>query len=75
MKKVHQVTGEQRLLAALAHTNSCFSSPLPTFPAVSQPKRALGTVRSPKDLTSESSMSRLLFCCWFPWMLRAEMRS
>lgn len=21
------------------------------------------------------SSSRLLFCCWFPWMLRAEMRS
>eukprot|EP00066_Takifugu_rubripes_P026667 XP_011615933.1 PREDICTED: CAP-Gly domain-containing linker protein 3 [Takifugu rubripes] len=42
---------------------------------VSQPKRTFSTVRSPKDLTSESSMSRLLFCCWFPWMLRAEMRS
>nr|XP_057935600.1 CAP-Gly domain-containing linker protein 3 [Doryrhamphus excisus] len=42
---------------------------------MSQPKRNFNTVRSPKDLTSESSISRLLFCCWFPWMLRAEMQS
>ncbi|KAM3654652.1 LOW QUALITY PROTEIN: CAP-Gly domain-containing linker protein 3-like [Ammospiza maritima maritima] len=41
---------------------------------VSQPKRS-GAVRPPKDITSESSFSRLLFCCWFPWMLRAEMQS
>uniref|UniRef100_A0A8C4F370 CAP-GLY domain containing linker protein 3 n=1 Tax=Dicentrarchus labrax TaxID=13489 RepID=A0A8C4F370_DICLA len=40
-----------------------------------QPKRNFNTMRSPKDLTSESSISRLLFCCWFPWMLRAEMQS
>uniref|UniRef100_A0A672GYW9 CAP-GLY domain containing linker protein 3 n=1 Tax=Salarias fasciatus TaxID=181472 RepID=A0A672GYW9_SALFA len=45
------------------------------LPAVSQPKRNFNTMRSPKDLTSESSISRLLFCCWFPWMLRAEMQS
>uniref|UniRef100_A0A8C9XQM7 CAP-Gly domain containing linker protein 3 n=1 Tax=Sander lucioperca TaxID=283035 RepID=A0A8C9XQM7_SANLU len=44
-------------------------------PAVSQPKRNFNAKRSPKDLTSESSISRLLFCCWFPWMLRAEMQS
>ncbi|XP_034459499.1 CAP-Gly domain-containing linker protein 3 isoform X2 [Hippoglossus hippoglossus] len=42
---------------------------------ISQPKRNFNTMRSPKDLTSESSISRLLFCCWFPWMLRAEMQS
>ncbi|XP_068174269.1 CAP-Gly domain-containing linker protein 3 isoform X1 [Antennarius striatus] len=42
---------------------------------MSQPKRNFNTMRSPKDLTSENSMSRLLFCCWFPWMLRAEMQS
>ncbi|CAL8354069.1 unnamed protein product [Lota lota] len=42
---------------------------------MSQPKRNFNTVRSPKDLTSENSISRLLFCCWFPWMLRAEMQS
>ncbi|XP_034719372.1 CAP-Gly domain-containing linker protein 3-like [Etheostoma cragini] len=42
---------------------------------MSQPKRNFNAKRSPKDLTSESSMSRLLFCCWFPWMLRAEMQS
>uniref|UniRef100_A0A3Q2YMD4 CAP-Gly domain containing linker protein 3 n=2 Tax=Hippocampus comes TaxID=109280 RepID=A0A3Q2YMD4_HIPCM len=42
---------------------------------MSQPKRNFNTVRSAKDLTSESSISRLLFCCWFPWMLRAEMQS
>ncbi|XP_058678811.1 CAP-Gly domain-containing linker protein 3 [Ammospiza caudacuta] len=41
---------------------------------VSQPKR-FPAVRTPKDITSESSFSRLLFCCWFPWMLRAEMQS
>ncbi|KAM4589100.1 CAP-Gly domain-containing linker protein 3 isoform 1-T1 [Fundulus diaphanus] len=43
--------------------------------SMSQPKRNFHTMRSPKDLTSESSISRLLFCCWFPWMLRAEMQS
>ncbi|XP_068601438.1 CAP-Gly domain-containing linker protein 3 [Brachionichthys hirsutus] len=43
--------------------------------SMSQPKRNFNTMRSPKDLTSESSISRLLFCCWFPWMLRAEMQS
>ncbi|CAL8363814.1 unnamed protein product [Merluccius merluccius] len=42
---------------------------------MSQPKRNFNTVRSPKDLTSENSISRLLFCCWFPWMLRTEMQS
>ncbi|XP_061683106.1 CAP-Gly domain-containing linker protein 3 [Syngnathoides biaculeatus] len=42
---------------------------------MSQPKRNFNAVRSPKDLTSESSISRLLFCCWFPWMLRAEVQS
>ncbi|XP_020512279.2 CAP-Gly domain-containing linker protein 3 isoform X1 [Labrus bergylta] len=42
---------------------------------MAQPKRNFNTMRSPKDLTSESSISRLLFCCWFPWMLRAEMQS
>ncbi|TDH15433.1 hypothetical protein EPR50_G00031160 [Perca flavescens] len=42
---------------------------------MSQPKRNFNAKRSPKDLTSESSISRLLFCCWFPWMLRAEMQS
>ncbi|XP_065511249.1 CAP-Gly domain-containing linker protein 3 [Caloenas nicobarica] len=42
---------------------------------VSQPKRNFPAVRTPKDITSESSFSRLLFCCWFPWMLRAEMQS
>uniref|UniRef100_A0A674ME52 CAP-GLY domain containing linker protein 3 n=1 Tax=Takifugu rubripes TaxID=31033 RepID=A0A674ME52_TAKRU len=35
---------------------SCLTCP--TSPAVSQPKRTFSTVRSPKDLTSESSMSR-----------------
>uniref|UniRef100_A0A8C7Y555 CAP-GLY domain containing linker protein 3 n=1 Tax=Oryzias sinensis TaxID=183150 RepID=A0A8C7Y555_9TELE len=44
-------------------------------PSLSQPKRNFNTMRSPKDLTSENSLSRLLFCCWFPWMLRAEMQS
>uniref|UniRef100_A0AAR2M267 CAP-Gly domain-containing protein n=1 Tax=Pygocentrus nattereri TaxID=42514 RepID=A0AAR2M267_PYGNA len=45
-------------------------------PSLSQPKRNFNAVRSPKDITSESSISsRLLFCCWFPWMLRAEMQS
>ncbi|XP_072316130.1 CAP-Gly domain-containing linker protein 3 [Eucyclogobius newberryi] len=42
---------------------------------MSQPKRNFNTLHSPKDLTSDSSISRLLFCCWFPWMLRAEMHS
>lgn len=42
---------------------------------MSQPKRNFNTLHSPKDLTSDSSISRLLFCCWFPWMLRAEMQS
>ncbi|GCC33980.1 hypothetical protein chiPu_0012453 [Chiloscyllium punctatum] len=42
---------------------------------MTQPKRNLAAVRTPKDITSESSISRLLFCCWFPWMLRAEMQS
>ncbi|XP_058490147.1 CAP-Gly domain-containing linker protein 3 isoform X1 [Solea solea] len=42
---------------------------------MAQPKRNFNTMRSPKDLTSENSISRLLFCCWFPWMLRAEMQS
>ncbi|XP_059839524.1 CAP-Gly domain-containing linker protein 3-like [Hypanus sabinus] len=43
---------------------------------MTQPKRNLATVRTPKDIASESSISsRLLFCCWFPWMLRAEMQS
>ncbi|XP_036392297.1 CAP-Gly domain-containing linker protein 3 isoform X1 [Megalops cyprinoides] len=42
---------------------------------MSQPKRNFTAVRTPKDITSESSISRLLFCCWFPWMLRAEMQS
>ncbi|XP_066560007.1 CAP-Gly domain-containing linker protein 3 isoform X4 [Amia ocellicauda] len=42
---------------------------------MSQPKRNFAAVRTPKDITSESSISRLLFCCWFPWMLRAEMQS
>ncbi|KAF6077059.1 hypothetical protein HJG60_002959 [Phyllostomus discolor] len=40
-----------------------------------QPKRTFTTVRTPKDIASENSISRLLFCCWFPWMLRAEMQS
>ncbi|XP_029536403.2 CAP-Gly domain-containing linker protein 3-like isoform X1 [Oncorhynchus nerka] len=43
--------------------------------SMNQPKRKFNAVRSPKDITSESSISRLLFCCWFPWMLRAEMQS
>ncbi|KAL0972843.1 hypothetical protein UPYG_G00195420 [Umbra pygmaea] len=43
--------------------------------SMNQPKRNFNAVRSPKDITSESSISRLLFCCWFPWMLRAEMQS
>ncbi|XP_070987612.1 CAP-Gly domain-containing linker protein 3-like isoform X1 [Oncorhynchus clarkii lewisi] len=43
--------------------------------SMNQPKRKFNTVRSPKDITSENSISRLLFCCWFPWMLRAEMQS
>ncbi|XP_037533671.1 CAP-Gly domain-containing linker protein 3 [Nematolebias whitei] len=43
--------------------------------SMSQPKRNFNTMRSPKDLTSENSISRLLFCCWFPWMLRAEMQT
>uniref|UniRef100_A0A3B3RTV9 CAP-Gly domain containing linker protein 3 n=2 Tax=Paramormyrops kingsleyae TaxID=1676925 RepID=A0A3B3RTV9_9TELE len=42
---------------------------------MSQPKRNFTSVRTPKEITSESSISRLLFCCWFPWMLRAEMQS
>ncbi|XP_068766346.1 CAP-Gly domain-containing linker protein 3 [Struthio camelus] len=42
---------------------------------MSQPKRNFPAVRTPKDIASESSLSRLLFCCWFPWMLRAEMQS
>ncbi|KAJ7990315.1 hypothetical protein DPEC_G00299030 [Dallia pectoralis] len=43
--------------------------------SMNQPKRNFSAMRSPKDITSESSISRLLFCCWFPWMLRAEMQS
>lgn len=60
MKKVHQVTGEERLsLLMISDTKRCFSSTLhQTFPAVSQPKRNFNTVRSPKDLTSENSISR-----------------
>ncbi|KAM6289099.1 CAP-Gly domain-containing linker protein 3 [Aegotheles albertisi] len=46
----------------------------PMAATVSQPKRHFPAVRTPKDITSESSFSRLLFCCWFPWMLR-EMQS
>ncbi|XP_056397473.1 CAP-Gly domain-containing linker protein 3 [Hyla sarda] len=42
---------------------------------MSQPKRNFNTVRTPKELASENSLSRLLFCCWFPWLLRAEMQS
>uniref|UniRef100_H2ZVZ3 CAP-Gly domain containing linker protein 3 n=1 Tax=Latimeria chalumnae TaxID=7897 RepID=H2ZVZ3_LATCH len=42
---------------------------------LTQPKRNFAAVRTPKDITSENSISRLLFCCWFPWMLRAEMQS
>ncbi len=42
---------------------------------MTQPKHTFPTVRTPKDITSENSISRLLFCCWFPWMLRAEMQS
>uniref|UniRef100_A0A8C3VNP6 CAP-Gly domain containing linker protein 3 n=1 Tax=Catagonus wagneri TaxID=51154 RepID=A0A8C3VNP6_9CETA len=42
---------------------------------MTQPKRTFTTVRTPKDIASENSISRLLFCCWFPWMLRAEMQS
>ncbi|XP_028818609.1 CAP-Gly domain-containing linker protein 3 isoform X2 [Denticeps clupeoides] len=42
---------------------------------MAQPKRNFNVMRSPKEITSESSISRLLFCCWFPWMLRAEMQS
>uniref|UniRef100_A0A671P2N8 CAP-Gly domain-containing linker protein 3-like n=1 Tax=Sinocyclocheilus anshuiensis TaxID=1608454 RepID=A0A671P2N8_9TELE len=43
---------------------------------MSQPKRNFNAMRSPKDITSESSISsRLLFCCWFPWMFRAEMQT
>ncbi|XP_038623061.1 CAP-Gly domain-containing linker protein 3 isoform X2 [Tachyglossus aculeatus] len=42
---------------------------------MTQPKRNFTAVRTPKDITSENSISRLLFCCWFPWMLRAEMQS
>ncbi|KAM3911792.1 CAP-Gly domain-containing linker protein 3 [Leptodactylus fuscus] len=42
---------------------------------MSQPKRNFNTVRTPKELASENSISRLLFCCWFPWLLRAEMQS
>ncbi|KAK3561126.1 hypothetical protein QTP86_028288 [Hemibagrus guttatus] len=43
---------------------------------MSQPKRNFSAMRSPKDITSENSISsRLLFCCWFPWMLRAEMQT
>ncbi|XP_041090633.1 CAP-Gly domain-containing linker protein 3-like isoform X1 [Polyodon spathula] len=42
---------------------------------MSQPKRNFAAVRTPKDIASESSLSRLLFCCWFPWMVRAEMQS
>uniref|UniRef100_A0A8D0GYB7 CAP-Gly domain containing linker protein 3 n=1 Tax=Sphenodon punctatus TaxID=8508 RepID=A0A8D0GYB7_SPHPU len=45
------------------------------FAPPSRPKRNFTAVRTPKDITSESSISRLLFCCWFPWMLRAEMQS
>ncbi|XP_069500415.1 CAP-Gly domain-containing linker protein 3 isoform X2 [Ambystoma mexicanum] len=41
---------------------------------ITQPKRNFTAVRTPKDITSENSISRLLFCCWFPWMLRAEMQ-
>nr|DBA20672.1 TPA: hypothetical protein GDO54_017431 [Pyxicephalus adspersus] len=42
---------------------------------MSQPKRNFNTVRTPKEIASENSISRLLFCCWFPWLLRAEMQS
>ncbi|KAM9590479.1 CAP-Gly domain-containing linker protein 3-like [Morphnus guianensis] len=57
------------------HVCPCVPSCPPHVPAVSQPKRNFPAVRTPKDITSESSFSRLLFCCWFPWMLRAEMQS
>ncbi|XP_075692376.1 CAP-Gly domain-containing linker protein 3 [Rhinoderma darwinii] len=42
---------------------------------MSQPKRNFNTVRTPKEMASENSLSRLLFCCWFPWLLRTEMQS
>ncbi|KAM4641585.1 CAP-Gly domain-containing linker protein 3 isoform 1-T1 [Discoglossus pictus] len=42
---------------------------------MTQPKRNFATVRNPKEMASENSISRLLFCCWFPWLLRAEMQS
>ncbi|KAL8219911.1 UNVERIFIED_CONTAM: CAP-GLY domain-containing linker protein 3 [Gekko kuhli] len=65
-KKVHQVTSRNTLAHPLY---------LSLSPTVSQPKRNFTAVRTPKDITSENSISRLLFCCWFPWMLRAEMQS
>ncbi|KAH0631581.1 hypothetical protein JD844_005979 [Phrynosoma platyrhinos] len=37
------------------------------------PKDALGDGTSAKKVHQVTS--RLLFCCWFPWMLRAEMQS
>ncbi|KAM8954307.1 CAP-Gly domain-containing linker protein 3 isoform 1-T1 [Pelodytes ibericus] len=42
---------------------------------ISQPKRNLTAARTPKEIASENSISRLLFCCWFPWLLPAEMQS
>ncbi|NP_001088641.1 CAP-Gly domain-containing linker protein 3 isoform X1 [Xenopus laevis] len=42
---------------------------------MTQPKRNFTKVRTPKEIASENSMSRILFCCWFPWLLRAEMKS
>uniref|UniRef100_A0A3Q3FWM3 CAP-GLY domain containing linker protein 3 n=1 Tax=Labrus bergylta TaxID=56723 RepID=A0A3Q3FWM3_9LABR len=57
----------------------CFFSPL--LPAFLLCLHPFSTHVHPPHLLASSSpplfllLSRLLFCCWFPWMLRAEMQS
>nr|XP_032800488.1 CAP-Gly domain-containing linker protein 3-like isoform X2 [Petromyzon marinus] len=31
--------------------------------------------KSPKELISKSPMGRLLFCCWFPWMVKGKVET
>uniref|UniRef100_A0A672H4F1 CAP-GLY domain containing linker protein 3 n=1 Tax=Salarias fasciatus TaxID=181472 RepID=A0A672H4F1_SALFA len=65
-----------------------YFSCLPKYGVFAPPSR-VQRIRGPKDgsqndgsmvkkvhqVTSEFSLFLLLFCCWFPWMLRAEMQS
>lgn len=58
VKKVHQVTGEERFSRVGVEPKTPLHATVSMSPAVSQPKRTFNGVRSPKDLTSDSSISR-----------------